>query len=199
MSRYGRFRVEEPFRKQIYEMALHRDIFWVGRQWAVTGYGMQAVDQKQKSRFDIEASRLWEDDLLECLSEQRWFNPDDFNAGLSIARARYPEPPDKAASREKAVAQESAPVAPLGPAVELKAEPPKTDAKLSVAKSQPATEPVKSVTEVEPAKSPSNSALNADSAKSACSSKQQIVAQFNMRIEHWPARFTSMWRGRIRR
>ena len=67
-------------------MALHRDIFWVGKQWAVTGYGMQAVDQKQKSKFDIEASRLWEDDLLENLSEQRWFNAEDFNAGLSIAR-----------------------------------------------------------------------------------------------------------------
>jgi hypothetical protein len=190
------FAARSLFRKQIYEMALHRDIFWVGRQWAVTGYGMQAVDQKQKSRFDIEASRLWEDDLLECLSEQRWFNPDDFNAGLSIARARYPEPPDKAASREKAVAQERAPVQPV---LELKAEPPKTDTKLSVAKPQPATEPVKSATGVEPAKSPSNSTLNADSAKSACSSKQQTVAQFNMRIEHWPARFTSMWRGRIRR
>jgi len=23
-------------------MALHRDIYWVGRQWAVTGYGIQA-------------------------------------------------------------------------------------------------------------------------------------------------------------
>lgn len=177
-------------------MALHREIFWVGRQWAVTGYGMQAVDQKQKSRFDIEASRLWEDDLLECLSEQRWFNPDDFNAGLSIARARYPEPPDKAASRKKAVAQERAPVEPV---VELKAEPPKTDAKPSVAKPQPATEPVKSATDVEPAKSPSNLAVHGDSAKSACLSTQQSVTQFNMRIEHWPARFTSMWRGRIRR
>ena len=39
-------------------MALHRDIFWVGRQWAVTGYGVQACDQKQKGQFDIEASRL---------------------------------------------------------------------------------------------------------------------------------------------
>ena len=37
-------------------MALHRDIYWVGRQWAVTGYGMQAVDPKLKGQFDIEAS-----------------------------------------------------------------------------------------------------------------------------------------------
>jgi hypothetical protein len=46
-------------------MALHRDIYWVGRQWAVTGYGVQACDQKQKGQFDIDASRLWEEDVLE--------------------------------------------------------------------------------------------------------------------------------------
>ncbi len=74
-------------------MALHRDIYWLGRQWAVTGYGMQAIDQKQKSNFDIEASRLWEDGLLENLQAQPWFNPEDFSKGLVVARARYPEPP----------------------------------------------------------------------------------------------------------
>ena len=74
-------------------MPLDRDIYWVGRQWAVTGYGMQAVDQKQKSRFDIEASRLWDDDLMDTLSAQRWFNIEDFSKGLAIARARYPAPP----------------------------------------------------------------------------------------------------------
>jgi hypothetical protein len=73
-------------------MALHRDIFWVGKQWTVTGYGMQAVDQKSKGQFDIEASRLWEDDLLERLQAETWFNPEDFKKGLALARARYPEP-----------------------------------------------------------------------------------------------------------
>lgn len=182
-------------------MALHRDIFWVGKQWAVTGYGMQAVDQKQKSRFDIEASRLWEDNLLEGLSEQRWFNPDDFNAGLSIARAKYPESPGNA-SRENVVAKESTAAAPPMSApqpesgAEPKAELPKTDARPSAAKPPPAIEPVKSAAGVEPANSPPNLPLNADSAKPA---QQRIVAQFNMRIERWPARFTSMWRVRIRR
>ena len=47
-------------------MALHRDIYWVGKQWAVTGYGIQACDQKQKSQFDIEAARLWDDGVLEA-------------------------------------------------------------------------------------------------------------------------------------
>ncbi len=71
-SRYLRFACGERLcRNRNYEMALHRDIFWVGKQWAVTGYGMQACDQKQKSKFDIEAARLWEDDLLESLSAPR--------------------------------------------------------------------------------------------------------------------------------
>ncbi len=52
-------------------MALHRDIYWVGRQWTVTGFGLQAVDQKQKGKFDIEASRLWEDDVLESMRAEK--------------------------------------------------------------------------------------------------------------------------------
>ena len=81
-------------------MALHRDIYWVGRQWAVTGYGLQAVDQKQKGKFDIEASRLWEDGLLQSLRAERWLNLDDFDKALAVARKRFPEPPRNA--REKA-------------------------------------------------------------------------------------------------
>jgi hypothetical protein len=89
-------------------MALNRDIYWVGRQWAVTGYGLQAIDQKQKSKFDIDASRLWEDDLLENLRAQPWFNPEDFSKGLTVARARYPKPPRPAATAS--LLEESEPV-----------------------------------------------------------------------------------------
>jgi hypothetical protein len=64
-------------------MALHRDIYWVGRQWAVTGYGVQAVDQKQKGKFDIEASRLWEDAGLESVGRERWLNLDDFEKAVA--------------------------------------------------------------------------------------------------------------------
>jgi len=42
-------------------MALHRDIYWVGRQWAVTGFGIQAIDQRLKGSFDIEMSRVWDE------------------------------------------------------------------------------------------------------------------------------------------
>lgn len=76
-------------------MALHRDIFWVGRQWAVTGYGIQACDQRRNSEFDIEACRLWESDVLESLRAHTWLNIEDFEKALSVARQRFPEPPRK--------------------------------------------------------------------------------------------------------
>ena len=74
-------------------MALHRDIYWLGRQWAVTGYGMQAIDPKLKGQFDIEASRLWEDGLSDSLNAGEWLNSEDFANALSAARMRYPQPP----------------------------------------------------------------------------------------------------------
>jgi hypothetical protein len=76
-------------------MALHRDIYWVGRQWAVTGFGVQAIDQRLKGAFDIEASRLWEDDLTERMRAHAWLNAADFDKALTVARARFPEPPRK--------------------------------------------------------------------------------------------------------
>src|ERR1700746_1901162 len=79
-------------------MPLHRDIYWVGRQWAVTGYGIQACDQKKKGQFDIEASRLWEDGALETLRAEPWFNREDFDRALAAARKRYREPPRTAAA-----------------------------------------------------------------------------------------------------
>ena len=71
-------------------MALHRDIYWVGRQWAVTGHGLQACDQKLKGKFDIEVARLWDDGLVESMHAKEWLNAADFDKGLAIARARYP-------------------------------------------------------------------------------------------------------------
>lgn len=78
-------------------MPLHRDIFWVGRQWAVTGYGMQLIDQKVKGYFDIEVARLWDHEAVEGLLAKGWLNAGDFNKGLTVARARYPMPPQAAA------------------------------------------------------------------------------------------------------
>jgi hypothetical protein len=78
-------------------MALHRDIYWVGKQWAVTGYGIQACDQKQKGKFDIESSHIWEDGVLDNVRDQKWLNIGDFENAVEAARKRYPEPPRKVA------------------------------------------------------------------------------------------------------
>jgi outer membrane biosynthesis protein TonB len=209
-------------------MALHRDIFWVGKQWAVTGYGMQAVDQKQKSKFDIEASRVWEDDLLDNLRDQRWFNAEDFNAGLSVARAKYPEAPAKAAARTKAKESARVPVAPSRPAPKAEAkvepktaakaealvEPPKPDVKAKATRSQPVTEPAKPAASAEvlkpqPAKpdapAASKLAITSGSSKATINvdtkARRRVrpAAQFNMGAVRWPAKFTTMWRVRIKR
>ncbi len=89
-------------------MTLHREIFWVGRQWAVTGYGLQACDQKQKGKFDIEASRLWEDAALQSIRAEKWFNAEDFDKALAVARSRYPEPPRPAAPPQAGAFNEAA-------------------------------------------------------------------------------------------
>jgi hypothetical protein len=76
-------------------MALHRDIFWVGRQWAVTGFGIQAVDQRLNGAFDIEATLLWEDGLVQQTRALAWLNHGDFDRALEIARSRFPLEPRK--------------------------------------------------------------------------------------------------------
>jgi hypothetical protein len=74
-------------------VVLHRDIFWLGKQWAVTGYGIQAVDKKLNMKFDVEADRLWEDGLAEAMRSESWFDADDFKQALGIARRRAREHP----------------------------------------------------------------------------------------------------------
>ena len=73
-------------------MALHRDIFWIGRQWAVTGHGIQAVDQRLRGVLDVAIARLWDDDFIASRRAKPGLNLDDFDKALSIARARYPQP-----------------------------------------------------------------------------------------------------------
>jgi hypothetical protein len=87
-------------------MALHREIYWVGRQWAVTGYGLQACDQKHKGRFDIEAARVWEDGVLESVRVLKWLNSEDFDKALAVARKHFPEPPGKTAPLVESVLPE---------------------------------------------------------------------------------------------
>jgi hypothetical protein len=100
-------------------MALHRDIYWVGRQWAVTGYGIQACDQKQKGRFDVEASRLWDDGVLESVRALKWLNSEDFDKAISVARKYYPEPARKAPPPEKPVSPPNVMVSPAEPSTQV--------------------------------------------------------------------------------
>jgi hypothetical protein len=86
-------------------MPLHRDIYWVGRQWAVTGYGMQAIDQKLNGIFDIEVSGLWDDDLTERMHALEWLNAADFDKGLAAARKHYPQPDRQAAPPDESVSR----------------------------------------------------------------------------------------------
>jgi hypothetical protein len=72
---------------------LHRDIYWLGKQWAVTGYGIQAVNNKLDMKFDVEASRIWDDELDGPLKAQPWFDADDFAEALAVARRRSRENP----------------------------------------------------------------------------------------------------------
>lgn len=78
-------------RRGFVHKTLHRDIFWLGRQWAVTGFGIQAVNQKLESKFDIEASRIWEDGLAVSMQSEPWFDAEDFAEALSVARSRSHE------------------------------------------------------------------------------------------------------------
>jgi hypothetical protein len=93
-------------------MALHRDIYWVGKQWAVTGHGIQACNQKQKGHYDIEASRLWEDGVQDAIRAETWVNAEDFEKAVAVARKHYPEPPRKMPPSARSAPPEQAKSAP---------------------------------------------------------------------------------------
>jgi hypothetical protein len=153
-------------------MALHRDIYWVGRQWAITGHGMQTVDQKLKGKFDIEVARLWEDGLLESLRTERWLNVEDFEKGLAVARKHFPEPPRKTAPPEERVLGLIETV--LKDTSSKETSPKKTDLKK---------------TDLE------DTGLKEDPVEAP----KPAAQKFDMRIESWPAKFVPQWRVRIKR
>ncbi|WFU20981.1 hypothetical protein QA649_22925 [Bradyrhizobium sp. CB1717] len=104
-------------------MALHRDIFWVGRQWAVTGAGIQAVDQRLRGVLDIEISRLWDDDLVRSRRAKPGVNAVDFDKALTVARERFPQTPDPIIAQLAALGVVEAPVvSPALPAMQLSVE-----------------------------------------------------------------------------
>ena len=110
-------------------MALHRDIFWVGRQWAVTGAGIQAVDQRLRGVLDIAIPRLWDDDLVQSRRAKPGVNAADFDKALTVARERFPKLLVETPDADPMVAQlaalgviEAPIVSPVVPAMTLRAE-----------------------------------------------------------------------------
>ena len=110
-------------------MALHRDIFWVGRQWAVTGAGIQAVDQRLRGVLDIEIARLWDDDLVQSRRAKPGVNAADFDKALTVARERFPRIPVEAPVPDPIIAQleslgviETPAENPVVPAMQLRVE-----------------------------------------------------------------------------
>jgi hypothetical protein len=125
-------------------MPLHRDIHWIGRQWAVTGLGMQLIDQKLKGFFDVEASRLWEEALIETMRAKEWLNVADFDKGLEVARKRFPpdgvtpSPPAETVTPAPPVASAVPPVAPeIVPIAPVAVAPPVTPTVSSSAATPP--------------------------------------------------------------
>ena len=110
-------------------MALHRDIFWIGRQWAVTGAGIQAVDQRLRGVLDIGLARLWDDDLVQSRRAKPGVNAADFDKALTVARERFPRIPAETPPAAPLVAHlaalgviEAPVVNPVVPAMQLRAE-----------------------------------------------------------------------------
>jgi hypothetical protein len=107
-------------------MALHRDIFWVGRQWAVTGAGIQAVDQRLRGVLDIDTTRLWDDALIQSRRAKAGVNIEDFDKAVTMARGRHPQMPAAeplvAQLRALGVIDTSPVVSPVVPAMTLRAE-----------------------------------------------------------------------------
>ncbi|MBR0833671.1 hypothetical protein JQ612_10740 [Bradyrhizobium manausense] len=106
-------------------MTLHRDIFWVGRQWAVTGAGIQAIDQRLRGVLDIEIARLWDESLVQSRRAKPGVNAEDFDKALTMARERFPETPASAPflAQLKALGVIETPVVhPVLPAMQLRAE-----------------------------------------------------------------------------
>ncbi|MBR0758172.1 hypothetical protein JQ604_38830 [Bradyrhizobium jicamae] len=89
-------------------MPLHRDIHWLGRQWAVTGYGLQLISQKPNGAFDIEIAHLWHEPLLATVQAQAWLDKADFDKALELARTRFAD-----AQTTSDAATNSDPVLPL--------------------------------------------------------------------------------------
>ncbi|WP_052833269.1 hypothetical protein [Bradyrhizobium sp. LTSP885] len=147
-------------------MPLHRDIHWLGRQWAVTGHGLQLINQKQMGYYDIAVSRLWEAGLIQSMQGKAWIDRPDFDKALELARARFFDaaPPGTPVPLEpEATAAIASAVPPVKRALEPLAVPALEEllAKLKskTAEVAPAAKPVEAVVAAPPEAEPAKPAL----------------------------------------
>jgi hypothetical protein len=70
---------------------LQQPIYWQGRQWAVTSFGVEARD----GTYIIKGSRVWEETSghgwIDHMEEKDWVDLPDFVEALRIARSRWPK------------------------------------------------------------------------------------------------------------
>ncbi len=68
---------------------LHEPIYWTGRQWAVTEFGLES----RTGIYSIPKRRLWneEDDWgwVRQISNRPWVDMADFAEGLRLARQKW--------------------------------------------------------------------------------------------------------------
>ena len=76
---------------------LSEPVYWRGRQWAATAYGVEALD----GSYTIEGERLWEDDFqpwtvgheglgwVAHMAEKVWVDVADFRNALLEARGHF--------------------------------------------------------------------------------------------------------------
>lgn len=177
-------------------MPLHRDIHWIGRQWAVTGHGMQLIDQKLKGFFDVEIARLWEETLIEEMRAKEWLNRADFEKGLEVARKRFPaggvtSPPAEHATLAQPVALTAVPVAqPVAPAMPVASAPPVGPSAPVIVSIKPIAQAPTPVQIAKPVVPPPQESEMIEPAKSA-------PGRFHMGFSGY-AKFVRPWRVRMK-
>ena len=69
--------------------SLKPPVLWLGVEWAVTGYGIQA----RNGQYAIEKDRLWQDEphwgWVKHMKEKGWVDMDDFCEALEWAREHF--------------------------------------------------------------------------------------------------------------
>ncbi|MER2265309.1 hypothetical protein [Methylobacterium oxalidis] len=85
---------------------LTEPVHWQGRQWAVTGYGIEALN----GMYHVAAEQIWPESngtlpWLDALCRRYGTDRDDLNAALKVARSTWSACP----SPERATRRHSSP------------------------------------------------------------------------------------------